>query len=534
MIRGDTPFNDLALLCRELEQTTKRNDKVAKMVAFLKKLRQDEIAPAVRMIVGKIFPDYDETSLDVSGRTLWKVLHTQRGRQTRLLQEPLTILEVYRRFREMAAASGRRSRAKKESMVQSLLSEASLVEAEYLVRMLYREMRIGVVEGVMLDAIAKAGDVPADLVRRSLMMLGDIGEVARLALTGGRNALEEVKISLFRPVRLMMAETSDDVSEILRENRSRVAFEFKFDGARIQAHKKGDEVRIFSRRLTDVTQSLPDIVDTIRKNIKADEALVEGEVVATGPDMKPLPFQELMRRFRRAHEVDRAAQGIPLRLYLFDVLYLDGRQLIDLEYQERWRLLSQICPPGLLAERIVTDDLHEINDFLHRAISAGHEGLMAKALDSTYLLGARGRRWLKLKLADKLDLVIVAADWGYGRRSGWLSNYHLAARDESTGELLEVGKTFKGLTDDEFEWMTRRLQELKVSENENTVWVRPQLVVEVAYNEIQRSPHYKSGLALRFARITRIREDKRPEDADTLERLRATFERQFEYKGRLK
>jgi len=533
LTREETLFQDLAILCQELEQTTKRNDKVAKIGDFLKKLREDEIAPAVRMIVGKIFPDSDERVLEVSGRTLWRILQKQRQKQVPLLRSPLSILGVYKNFREIAAAMGRRSRSRKESIVQSLLSEASALEAEYLARILYHEMRIGVVEGVMLDAIAKASDSSGDLIRRSLMMLGDIGEVARLALTGGKATLEQVKIDLFRPVRLMMAEMSHDLSEIIKEHKSGTAFEFKFDGARIQVHKKNGDVRIFSRRLTDVTQSLPDVIEIIQRDVRAEEALVEGEVVAVGSDMKPLQFQELMRRFRRAHEVDRAAQRIPLKLYLFDILYLNGRQLTDLEYQERWRLLAQICPPEILAERIITSDPHEIDDFLHKAMNAGHEGLMAKALDSPYILGVRGRKWFKIKPADRLDLVIVAADWGYGRRSGWLSNYHLAVRDEATGELLEVGKTFKGLTDNEFDWMTRRLQQLKISEDKYTVQVKPELVVEVAYNEIQRSPHYKSGFALRFARIVRIREDKRPEGSDTIERMRTLFEKQFEHKGRL-
>jgi len=529
----ETPFQDLATLCKELEQTPKRNEKVAKISDFLRRLEQNEISAAVRMIVGKIFPDSDERVLEVSGRTLWKILQKQRQRQVALLRSPLTVLGVYKNFSEIAAASGRRSRTRKESIVESLLGEADQVEAEYLVRMLNHEMRIGVVEGVMLDAIAKASGSSGDQIRRSLMMVGDIGEVARLALTGGKTALEEVRINLFRPVRLMMAEMSYDISEIISEHKSGTAFEFKFDGARIQVHKKNGEVRIFSRRLTDVTQSLPDMVEIIQRDVRAEEALVEGEVVAVGSDMKPLPFQELMRRFRRAHEIGRVAQEIPLKLYLFDVLYLNGRQLIDLKYEERWRLLSQICPPEILAERIITNAPRQIQDFMRKAMNAGHEGLMAKALDSPYLLGVRGRKWFKIKPADRLDLVIVAADWGYGRRSEWLSNYHLAARDEASGEFLEVGKTFKGLTDKEFDWMTRRLQELKISEGEYTVFVKPELVVEVAYNEIQKSPHYESGLALRFARIVRIREDKRPEEADTIKRMRILFEKQFEHKGRL-
>lgn len=529
----ETSFQAFAELCRALEETRKRNEKIEKLTGFLRGLNQDEIRAAVRMISGRVFSDADERVLEVSGATLWKILRKQKQRQTLLLTRPLTISEVNRSFSEIAAITGARSRNRKESILEGLFGRANQLEAEYLTRILHGEMRIGVVEGVVLDAIAKSADTNEGLVRRALMMLGDIGEVAYLALTGGDKALEHVGIVLFRPVRLMMAEMAEDISEVLNEHKSGTAFEFKFDGARIQIHKKREEVRIFSRRLTDVTESLPDVVEAVTRKIRANDALIDGEAVAIGSGMKPLPFQELMRRFRREHDIAKAAQEIPLRLYLFDILYLNGGQLVDLTYEERWRLLSGICPQELMAERLVTKDQNEIQAFLTKALNAGHEGLMAKALGSPYLLGSRGKNWFKIKPADRLDLVIVAAEWGYGRRSEWLSNYHLAVRDEATGDYLDVGKTFKGLTDNEFKWMTERLQELKISEDRYTVRVRPTIVVEVAYNEIQKSPHYNSGFALRFARITRIREDKRPEETDTMEKMRILYEKQFEHKGKI-
>jgi DNA ligase-1 len=529
----ETSFQAFAELCRALEETRKRNEKIEKLTGFLRGLNQDEIRAAVRMISGRVFSDADERVLEVSGATLWKILRKQKQRQTLLLTRPLTISEVNRSFSEIAAITGARSRNRKESILEGLFGRANQLEAEYLTRILHGEMRIGVVEGVVLDAIAKSADTNEGLVRRALMMLGDIGEVAYLALTGGDKALEHVGIVLFRPVRLMMAEMAEDISEVLNEHKSGTAFEFKFDGARIQIHKKSEEVRIFSRRLTDVTESLPDVVEAVKRKIRVNDALIDGEAVAIGSGMKPLPFQELMRRFRREHDIAKAAQEIPLRLYLFDILYLNGGQLVDLTYEERWRLLSGICPQELMAERLVTKDQNEIQAFLTKALNAGHEGLMAKALGSPYLLGSRGKNWFKIKPADRLDLVIVAADWGYGRRSEWLSNYHLAVRDETNGDCLDVGKTFKGLTDNEFKWMTERLQELKISEDRYTVRVRPTIVVEVAYNEIQKSPHYNSGFALRFARITRIREDKRPEETDTMEKMRILYEKQFEHKGKI-
>jgi len=526
----DTPFLELADLCAELEKTTKKKEKSHLISSFLRRLNEEEIAPAVFLIVGTVFPESDQRVLEVGGRTLWKI-EEGRGKQSPLIQKPLTILQVHKYFEEIAAASGKGSRKRKEALLESLFSQANPTEAEYLTRILFGEMRIGVNEGMMLEAITEAAEIDLRLVRRSHMMLGDLGEVALRALKEGEAGLQRVNVQLFKPIKPMLAEMSYDLKEVLERHGGKTAFEYKFDGARIQIHKRDQQIKIFSRRLTDVTESLPDIVELVKEKIRAREVLLEGEVVAIGADEKPLPFQDLMRRFRRVHEIGDMVKRIPLKLHLFDVVYLNGKSLIDKLYRERWDLLSQICEEGLLAERIVTNSVPEAEGFLKRAMEAGHEGLMAKALNSGYTPGVRGKLWFKIKPADYLDLVIIAADWGYGRRTGWLSNYHLAARDEETGEYLVVGKTFKGLTDEEFTEMTRRLQELKVSESRYTVYVRPSIVVEIAYNEIQKSPHYKSGFALRFARITRIREDKGPQEADTLNRIRRLYEKQFEHKA---
>jgi DNA ligase-1 len=273
------------------------------------------------------------------------------------------------------------------------------------------------------------------------------------------------------------------------------------------------------------------MVQVIKDQVNSTEFLIEGEVVAVGKDGKPLPFQDLMRRFRRVHDISEMVKEIPLRLHLFDVVYWNGKMLIDSPYERRWSVLQSLVDSGLMATRIVTEDLREAQEFMGAAIRAGHEGLMAKDLKSTYTPGVRGKKWFKIKPAETLDLVIVAADWGSGRRRTWLSNYHLAVRDPKTGEYLVVGKTFKGLTDQEFTEITKRLLELKTGGTDYTVYVRPSIVVEVAYNEIQHSPHYKSKFALRFARITRFRDDKRPEDADTSEKLQQLYKNQFRYKA---
>jgi len=340
-------------------------------------------------------------------------------------------------------------------------------------------------------------------------------------------------LRLFVPVKPMLAEMAEDISQVLAEHKDGSAFEYKFDGARIQIHRKQDRVRIFSRRLTDVTDSIPEMVDYAKTKVKASEFLIEGEVIALGEGGKPVPFQDLMRRFRRVHGVEDMVEKIPLRLYLFDVLQCDGKTLIDLPYTERWEILASLAPTESLAPRIMTRDPKVVNDFMQAALKEGHEGLMAKSLTSDYAPGARGKKWFKIKPSDRLDVVIVAADWGSGRRVSWLSNYHLAVRDDTTGEYLVVGKTFKGLTDAEFDMITKRLQELKIRESKWTVHVKPEIVVEVAHNEIQKSPRYKSGFALRFARVAKFRDDKAPEEADTIQRLRKLYEKQFENKGRM-
>jgi len=523
-----TPFRDLAALCRALEATTRRKEKTRLLAEFLRRLEPGEVAPAALLIVGSIFPEFDPRTLEVGWRTMRRAL--EGGRQTTLVDEPLTIRRVHLALQEIAEATGPGSRRLKEELLEGLIGRALPGEAELLVRIIFGEMRIGVSEGVMLEGIAEAAGADPRLARRALMLTGDLGEVARVALTEGGEGLSRVGVRMFVPLKPMLAATARDVAEAMEAHGGRSAFEYKFDGARIQIHRRGDRVRVYSRRLTDVTDSLPDVVELVRGRVASRDAVLEGEAVAVGEGGRPLPFQDLMRRFTRVHDVAEMAGKIPLRLHLFDVLYLDGRLLIDETYGERWRLLGRVCPSDLLAERIVTGDAAEAERFLRSAVEAGHEGLMAKRLDSRYTPGARGKGWLKIKPVETLDLVVAAADWGSGRRTGWLSNYHLAARDGDGFRV--VGKTFKGLTDEEFRWMTRRLRGLKVRETGQTVHVRPEVVVEVAFNEIQRSPRYRSGFALRFARVTRIRRDKGPEDADTLGRVRTLYERQFRYKAK--
>ena len=525
-----TLFLELAQLCRSVEATSKRNEKIVLISTFLKSVGQEEVPLVTLFLAGKPFPESDPRVLEISYATISDA--NKNLGQSRLTERPLRIKDVYNTLERIAQTSGSKSRDRKLSLLKTILTQTSPVEAEFLTRMMLGEMRIGVVEGILLDAIAEASGVPRDLVRRANMLHGDIGDVASLALSQGAPALQNINLRLFVPVKPMLAEMADDAQQVLGEHKDGTAFEYKFDGARIQIHRKGDKVQIFSRRLTDVTDSIPEIVDFAKTQVKANEFLIEGEVVATGAAGKPIPFQDLMRRFRRVHEIEDMADKIPLRLYLFDALQVDGKTLIDQPYADRWKILSHLVSKEHLSPRIISSDVGKVESFMQSALKEGHEGLMAKSLSSNYSIGARGKKWFKIKPADKLDVVIVAADWGSGRRVGWLSNYHLAVRDHDTGEFLVVGKTFKGLTDAEFETITKRLQELKTRDGRYTVYVKPAVVAEVAYNEIQKSPRYKSGFALRFARISRFRDDKKPDDADTLQRLQQLYDKQFENKAR--
>jgi DNA ligase-1 len=559
-----TAFEALAELCEKLEGITRRIPAVNLVADFLKNLEPEEVEPAVSMILGRPFPKWSQQTLDVSWATLSEIIRRITGiewkvfleafnktgdigsaakivfesykvrRQAVLFEKPLTILEVKRSFEAISEAVGSGSRERKERLIEALLSSASPLEAKYLVKIFIGEMRTGFHEGLMEQAVSKAFQIPLENVKRASMVLGDIGTVAALIKAEGKGALSKIGFKIFRPVKLMLAQMANDVAEALKEHGGKTAFEHKLDGARVQIHKQGECVRIFSRRLTDVTKSLPEIVDIVRREIKAREVIVEGEVIAIDSKGHPIPFQHLMRRFKRVHDIRDIAETVPVKLYLFDILYLNGESLISLPYLQRRQILVGNAGRIPLTKQIITDSIEEAESFLKEAIDSGHEGLIAKRLNSEYTPGIRGKHWLKIKpILEPLDLVIVAAEYGYGRRRRWLSDYYLAARDAETGEFLVVGKTFKGLTDSEIMEMTKRLKELAIKEEYRRVFVIPKIVVEVAYNEIQKSPKYKCGMALRFARITRIREDKTPEEADTIQKVREIYQRQFLKKGNI-
>jgi DNA ligase 1 len=541
-------FRQLAALCETLARTRSRLELARRVADFVGSVDANEVAPAVRLLLGRA----GRGEAAVSGGTLWPLLvrlagtgadsraawldavdfgeATERllGERERSGPEPpaLSIAEVDARIRALGDERGRGSRAAKERRLADLFALLTPVEAKYVAKNLIREMRTGVAEGVVLDALALLAGGDRAALERAHLLEGDLAELAARVRHAGGRPLAASTLAYFRPVRPMLAHTAESAAEALAAFGGAAAVEEKLDGARVQLHRRGDECRLYSRRLQDLTRSLPDVVALVRRDLAVPAAILEGEVVPVDPAGRTLPFQELMRRFRRVNDIERLIGEIPVRLRLFDALRVGDHALIDRPYAERWSALERARGALETVGRVVPAGAAEAEAFYARAVADGLEGVMVKGLAAPYAPGVRGRGWLKVKRAETVDLVVVAADRGYGRRHGWLSNYHLAARDEDTGRFEPVGKTFKGLTDDEFCAMTVRLAALAVGEEGPTVFVEPRVVVEVLFTDLQRSPTYRAGLALRFARIARVREDKAPAEADTLQKLRALFARQ--------
>ena len=516
-----TTFDQLATLCASLEANPRRLDKVRLVAEFLRGLGANEVGIAVAYLAGRAFPAGDSRVLGVRG-------FPDSGPAA--LSHTLTFAEVAESFAKVADASGAGSRRAREDALTRLAARATARERRLLWRIITGEMRTGVSDGLVLEAIAAAAGVDVARIRRAALFLGDLSAVATLARTGGAEALTAVTPRLFVPLLPMLAEIATDWDDVLAAHGGRTALEYKYDGARVQLHRDGERVGVWTRRLSDVTRSLPDVAEIARREFSNTPFILDGEVVALDAARRPLPFQDLMRRFRRVHGVEELVREMPLALHFFDCLVADGRSLIDEPYHRRWDALMQVTGGRHLAERLVADTADVARAFFARALAAGHEGVMAKDPESLYEPGGRGKRWFKVKEAQTVDCVIIAVDRGSGRRAGWLSNYHLAVRDGD--QFAEVGKTFKGFTDAQFREMTERLRALAIADDAYTIRVRPEVVVEVAYNEIQKSPTYPSGFALRFARITRVRDDKSPGQATTLDELRVLYERQFTTKGR--
>ena len=502
-----TLLADVVRTSAQVASTSSRLAKTAALAERLRSLEPDEIEIALPYLSGEL----RQGKLALGYRTL----RPANPAATRTL----TLREVDAAFEAIKAAKGRGSGSQRAEMVDALFGKATAEEQDFLLRLIVGELRQGALEGVMLEALAAASGLPAALVRRAAMVGGGVAPVARAALTQGQAGLERFAIQPMRPILPMLAQPAATPQAAL-EALGEAAFEWKLDGARVQVHKAGDEVRVFTRTLNDVTAAVPEVVAAARE--AASSALIlDGEAIALRPDGRPHPFQTTMRRLGRKADDASLRDTLPVSVFFFDCLY-NGESLVDRPLRDRRRALEEVIP-AKTSRWVITADLGTAESFYQDALHHGHEGVMAKALDAPYEAGRRGSGWLKIKRAHTLDLVVIAAEWGHGRRRGRLSNLHLGARDPAGGFVM-LGKTFKGMTDAVLEWQTGELQARAVKSDDWVVHVRPELVVEIEFSDIQKSPHYPAGLALRLARLKRYRPDKRAEDADTIDTVRAIHE----------
>jgi ATP-dependent DNA ligase I len=493
--------------------TSSRLAKVEHLADLLRRLHPDEVRVAVRYLSG----DLPQGTIGVGWASL-------RDLPPPAPTPSLEILDVDAAFSAIGSTAGTGSQAIRHRALADLFGRATETERPFLRALLMGELRQGALEGVMVEAVAKAAGLPGSSVRRAAMLSGDLGAVAAAALAEGEQGLGRFRLQLFQPLLPMLAQTADDIDAAFGRI-SPAAVEWKLDGARIQAHKQGDEVRVYTRNLADMTARVPDVVEAVRA-LRAETIVLDGEAIALREDRRPHRFAVTMSRFGSRLDVERLRSRVPLSPFFFDVLHLDGEDVLDRPGAERSAALVERVPEELMIPREVTGDRETGERILRAALEHGHEGVMVKSVEAPYEAGRRGASWLKVKRAHTLDLVVLAVEWGHGRRRGWLSNLHLGARDPSTGGFVMLGKTFKGMTDEMLEWQTKRFLELETSRDEYTVYVRPEQVVEVAFDGVQASPRYPGGVALRFARVKGYRPDKGPQDADTIETVRAIHEGQ--------
>jgi DNA ligase-1 len=506
-----TRFAEVVRTSARVAATASRLEKIDALARCLRALAPEEIEIAIAYLSG-------ETRQGRIGLG-YGALIAARGAPAG--EERLTPEDVDGAFAALAAIKGKGSAGERAKKLAALFSAATAQEQDFLVRLVVGELRQGALEGVMLEAIAAAAGLPAPDVRRAAMLAGGLGIVARAALSEGAAGLARFSVRAMQPLLPMLAQTAEDTDAALAA-LGNALLEWKLDGARVQVHKAAGEVKVFTRSLKEVTAAVPEIV-AIARALPAESLILDGEAIALRPNGTAHPFQVTMRRFGRRLEVEAARGELPLSAFFFDCLLRDGEPLIDHPARERLRALDAVLEPKHVMPRIVTDDRDRARAFYEQALSHGHEGIMAKSLDARYEAGRRGAGWLKVKQAKTLDLVVLAAEWGHGRRRGRLSNLHLGARDPERGGFVMLGKTFKGMTDEMLDWQTRELLARETHRDDWVVHVRPELVVEIAFNDLQESPQYAGGLALRFARIKGYRADKGADEADTIDTVRRLY-----------
>jgi len=490
-------------------ETSGRLKKIGLIADCLRAMDAGERAIGARYLAGEI-PQKTGIGYATAGEV---------ARKTLPATEPLlTLTEVDARLEDIARLAGPGSATARKAQLGALLARATPPEQAFLARLAVGELRQGALDGLVVEAVAKAAArAPAD-VRRAYMLAGDLGAVAAEAIDPERGDLAKFGLTLFRPVLPMLAQTADDATGALAQLAGPAALEHKLDGFRVQLHKDGDLVRAYSRALNEVTAFVPEAIAAVAA-LPARRLILDGEAIVFGPTGRPLPFQDTMKRFGK--NGNALAGELPLTLTAFDTLLVDDQTLLAAPAQERWTILRDLAP-ALAVPRLITASADEAEAFYKDAVARGHEGVMAKALDAPYDAGSRGAQWLKIKKVHRLDLVVLAAEWGSGRREGWLSNIHLGARSPHTGDgFVMLGKTFKGMTDDMLRWQTTEFLAREVDRDGPIVYLRPEIVAEIAFNDVQRSSRYPGGLALRLARVVRYRDDKTADQADTIDTVRA-------------
>ncbi len=505
---------DVAATSVEVGGTSSRLTKVAHIANLLRRAATDP--ELVAIIVSWLSGELRQRQIGVGWASL-------RSRPPAASHPTLTVSGVDATFSEIGAVSGKGSQARRAELVAGLFAAATETEQTFLLRLMSGELRQGALAGIMADAVATAAGIPAAAVQRAAMLGGDLPAVAAAGLSGGAVALEAFTLRVGRPVGPMLAQTATSVADALERHGGTTIFEAKLDGARVQIHRAGNQVTVYTRSLDDVTARLPEVVEATLA-LPVSDLIADGEAIALRPDNRPHRFQVTASRFGRSVDVAAAQLAQPLSVFFFDILHCDGADLLDAPTTDRLAALDALVPAGQRVDRLVTSDPAAATDFLDATLAAGHEGVMAKAPAAPYQAGRRGAGWLKVKPVHTLDLVVLAVEWGSGRRRGKLSNIHLGARDPASGEFVMLGKTFKGMTDAMLDWQTARFTELAVGGTDgHVVVVRPEQVVEIAFDGVQASSRYPGGLALRFARVVRYRDDKSPAEADTIDNVRALY-----------